>query len=290
VPLPARCAALIAIAGVIACMTGCSGSDGRAGDNAGGQPAVSRHGFTSTWLFTRRALNQVLADADVRTRLSRSRIFEIARFEHPPRAEPDLVPTVKFASYASLKETLTNGGLPSWVRAVLYDNEAWSFTPAAEQRAPGSYMAMAAELTHRHHLLFLASPALSLTTLLRPGVTRRAAAYLELRLAAQAAKAADVVNIQAQNLERSTRAYVDFVKEAAAQARGAKPGVTVLAGISSNPTGPQVTASQLTRAMTGVRPYVDGYWMNIPSPGPLCPRCNPPRPDLALMAIQSLSR
>ena len=123
-------------------------------------------------------------------------------------------------------------------KAVLYDNEAWSFTPDFEQRAPGSYMAMAAELTHSHHLLFMASPGLSLTSVLRSGVTRRATAYLELGLAAQAAKVADVVDIQAQSLERSNGAYVDFVKEAAAQARRANPNVTVLAGVSSNPTGP----------------------------------------------------
>jgi hypothetical protein len=125
---------------------------------------------------------------------------------------------------------------------------------------------------------------------LQPGASRRAAAYLKLRLAAQAAQAADVVDIQAQSLERSTPAYVDFVRKAAAQARGAKPGVIVLAGISSNPTGPQVTAAQLSRAMIAVRPYVDGYWMNIPSPGPSCPRCNPARPDLAIAAIRSLAR
>jgi hypothetical protein len=151
-------------------------------------------------------------------------------------------------------------------------------------------MAEAAKLAHRHHLLIVASPGLNLTSVLRPGVTRRAAAYLELHLAAQAAEAADVVNIQAQSLERSPQAYVDFVKSAAAQARRAKPGVRVLAGISSNPTGPQVTEAQLERAIVGVRPYVDGYWMNIPSPGPLCPRCNPARPDLAIAAIRSLSR
>ena len=271
-------------------MTGCSSGDGRANFHGLGPPAGSAQGATLTWLFTTRALNQVLVSADVRTHLERSQIFELARFVPPPGVGRGLVPTVKFASYASMKETLVNGGLPPWVKAVLYDNEAWSFTPAAEQRDPGLYMAMAGELAHRHHLLFLASPALNLISVLRPAATQRAAAYIDLRLAGQAAQAADVVNIQAQSLERSTRAYVDFVRNAAAQARRAKPDVTVLAGISSNPAGPQVTAAQSTRAMIGVRPYVNGYWMNIPSPGPLCPRCNPARPDLAITAIDSLSR
>lgn len=287
VPLPLRLAGAIAIAASVAGMTGCaSGHD----PHVGGGLSASGHGAASTWLFSERALREVGVDVAVRTQLERARIFEITGNYRQAQDELGGVPTVKFASYASMEKTIANGGLPRWVKAVLYDAEAWSFTPTAEQRAPGTYMAMAAELAHRHHLLFLASPALDLASVLQPGVARRAPAYLKLRLAAQAAVAADVVDIQAQSLERSTRTYVNFVRKAAAQARHAKPGVTVLAGVSSNPTGSQVSAAQLTRAMTGVRPYVDGYWMNIPAPGRLCPRCNPPRPDLAIAAIRSLSR
>ena len=288
VPPPSRVCALIVAAAVVGLLSACSGGDGHR--RLEGDFAPSGRGAGSTWIFARRALNQVSADGDVRARLGAARIFEVARFTHPPRAQPGVIPTVKFTSYAGLKQAIANGGLPSWVKAVLYDNEPWSFTPEVEQRAPGPYTEMAAALAHRHHLLFLASPALGLTAVLRPGVTRRATAYLQLGLAAQAARAADVVNLQAQSLERSTSAYVAFVREAAAQARRARPGVTVLAGISSNPTGPPVTAAQLIGAMAGARRYVDGYWMNIPSPGAACPRCNAPRPDLAIAAIRSLRR
>lgn len=283
-PFPRR-AGPVVIAALVACVAGCAGANGGATANGGTRTASGR-GATATWLFAARALRQVRTDPDVRTQLDRARIFEIVRGRPP---QPGVIPTIKFASYANMKETLAAGGLPRWVRAVLYDTEAWRFTPAAEQRAPGHYMALAAELAHRHHLLFLASPALDLTTVLAHGATRRAEAYLDQRLAAQAAETADVVDIQAQSLERSTHAYVDFVRQAAAQARQAKAGVTVLAGISSNPTGPQVSADQIIRAMTGVRAYVDGYWMNIPSRGRLCPRCNPARPDLAIAAIRSTS-
>ncbi len=289
VRLPDRSFILVVMVASVVAMSGCSHGNGFAVHPFQDQPAPAGNSTRLTWLFAKRALNQVLVDADVRTRLGQLRIFEIVPVEQPPQVGPELVPTAKFSSYASLKQTLADGSLPSWVRAVLYDNEAWSFTPEVEQRAPGRYMAMAAELVHRHHLLFLASPGLGLTTVLRPDVTRRAAAYLKLGLAAQAATAADVVNIQAQSLERSIGAYVDFVKQAAAQARRAHRGITVLAGISSNPSGAPVSAAQLKRAVAGARPYVDGYWMNIPSPGPACPRCNPSRPDLAITAIRTLS-
>jgi hypothetical protein len=289
VPLSTRLADPIAIAAVVACLTGC-GTAGAAHGSSDGGLAASGHGAISTWLFAARALRQVRVDAGVRTQLNRTRILEILRVGQQAQGGPHLLPTMKFASYASMKNAMASGGLPRWVKAVLYDNEAWSATPVAEQRAPGRYMALAARLAHRHHLLFMASPGLDLTRVLQPGVTRRSTTYLELRLATQAAAAADVVDIQAQSLERSTHAYVNFVRQAAVQARGARRGVTVLAGISSNPTGSPVSATQLIRAMTGVRPYVDGYWMNIPARGPLCPRCNQPRPDLAIAAIRSLSR
>lgn len=289
-PLPCRLAGPAAIIAVVACMTGCASGQDPHNPRHGGATGASGHGAISTWLFTERALRGVRVDTAVRSQLDGARIFEITGARQRSQAESGVVPTIKFASYASMKATILSGGLPRWVKAVLYDAEAWSFTPVAEQRAPGKYMALAAELAHGHRLLFLASPALDLTSVLRPQAARRAPAYLKLRLAAQAAAVADVVEIQAQSLERSAHAYVDFVRGAAAQARHAKPSVTVLAGISSNPTGPQVSAAQLTRAITGVRPYVDGYWMNIPAPGRLCPRCNPPRPDLAIAAIRSLSR
>lgn len=286
VPLSPRLAGPIAIAAVVAYLAGC----GSAGFSDRGGVAASGHGAVSTWLFAARALRQVRVDAGVRTQLDRTRIFEIVRLGQQAQGGPDRLPTMQFASYASMESTMAHGGLPRWVKAVLYDNEAWSATPAAEQHTPGHYMALAAQLAHHHHLLFIASPGLDLTRVLQPGATRRSTTYLELRLATQAAEVADVVDIQAQSLERFTPAYVNFVRQAAVQARGARRGVTVLAGISSNPTGSYVSATQLIRAMTGVRPYVDGYWMNIPAPGPLCPRCNRPRPDLAIAAIRSLFR
>jgi hypothetical protein len=101
------------------------------------------------------------------------------------------------------------------------------------------------------------------------------------------AKVADVVELQAQSLERDPGTYTSFLRAAAAQARAASPGVTVLAGLSTNPPGAAVAARQLTAAIQGTRGLVDGYWMNIPGQGSQCPGCNSPRPDLARAALRS---
>jgi hypothetical protein len=43
-----------------------------------------------------------------------------------------------------------------------------------------------------------------------------------------------------------------------------------------------VDAGQVVAAIRAVRPVIDGFWLNIPGPGPRCPTCNPIRPDIAV--------
>ena len=60
----------------------------------------------------------------------------------------------------------------------------------------------------------------------------------------------DVVELQAQSLERGTSTYATFVRDAAAQARAANPRVAILAGLSTNPPGAEVTSQQLAPRST----------------------------------------
>ncbi|PZS17943.1 MAG: hypothetical protein DLM54_08935 [Acidimicrobiales bacterium] len=249
-----------------------------------GQPATAQ-----TWIFTERALRQVTADPTVLHLLERGRIFEILQPGHPPLAGLAVVPTAKFASYQAMSSALANGSIDPWVKAILYDNESWAATPPDEQQAPGPFMAKAGALVHQHHLIFLASPALDLTTVLQPGVTSRDQAYLHLGLAQQAGRVADVVDVQAQSVQRDTTAYAHLVGQAAAQAHQANPSVVVVAGLSTNPTGAPVTSDQLLAAVHAAGSAVRGYWVNIPSPGPSCPGCASPRPDLAISLLTTVA-
>jgi hypothetical protein len=196
--------------------------------------------------------------------------------------------TVTFTSYAKLSAALADGALPRGARAVLYDNEHWPLTPVAEQQNPAKYEALAAAAVHAHHLLFVSTPATTLTDVLAPGATDRYAAYLRLDLAASAARHADAIDIQAQGAEADLAKYVAFVRAAAAQARAANPRVLVFAGISTNPSGQQVTAAQFAAAVNAVRRYVNGFWLNIPAGGIACPRCGTPQPQVALPLLRSL--
>ena len=141
----------------------------------------------------------------------------------------------------------------------------------------------AAAVAYAHGLRFTVTPALNLSTALNPG--RREPRWRQfpgLNLLGPLARAADVVELQAQSLERDTATYTAFVQAATSQASAANPRVTVLAGLSTNPPGAPVDSRCLTAAIQATRSMVDGYWLNIPGQGPRCPACNAPRPDIAI--------
>jgi hypothetical protein len=250
--------------------------------------AALAHGRT-TWLLTRSALAQLVTDPVVRAGLARSQVYEILQPGQLPLPGVDATPVVRFTAVAALADALASHLLPAGTRAVLYDPEAWSFTPADEQRNPVQAATSAAELAHAHGLQLIVAPALNLTTVLAPGSSApRWQQFLGLRLAAGIAKVADVLDLQAQSLERSPATYANFVREAAGQARTANRDVTVLAGLSTNPPGEVVDSQQLVAAIRASWPTVDGYWLNIPGPGPQCPTCNPARPDVAIVALRAI--
>ena len=64
-----------------------------------------------------------------------------------------------------------------------------------------------------------------------------------------AGRAADVIELQAQSLERDAAAYASFVSTATSQAVAANPGVAVLAGLSTNPPGAPVDGQHLAAAI-----------------------------------------
>jgi hypothetical protein len=256
--------------------------------SSGGSSPASLDG--PAWLLTRTALAQVRTDSAVREKLRGARIYEILQPGQRPLPDVAAEPVVTFASAAELTAAVSGGQLRTGVYGVLYDPEAWSFTPPAEQRDPVSAAARAAAVAHAHGLRFIVTPALNLSTVLSPGAKGpRWRTFLSLRLVGQLAKVADVIEFQAQSLERSTGTYASFVQAAASQARTANPAVSVLAGLSTNPPGAPVDGSQLTAAIGASRSVVAGYWLNIPGAGPRCPTCNPPRPDLAIEVMRELS-
>jgi hypothetical protein len=238
------------------------------------------------WLLTRSALAQLVTSPAVRAGLARSQVYEILQPGQLPLPGVAATPVVTFSAITALDAALSSNQLPAGTRALLYDPEAWSFTPADEQRDPVQAAARAASLAHAHGLQIIVAPALNLMTVLAPGSSvPRWQRFLDLRLAADIARVADIVDLQAQSLERSTATYASFVSQAARQARAANPRVVVLSGLSTNPPGAVVGSQQLTAVIRASQSAVDGYWLNIPGRSPRCPTCNAARPDVGIAAL-----
>ncbi len=201
------------------------------------------------------------------------------------------LPFVSFTNFNAIRKALGSGRIEADTKGVMYDYEKWEFTPQQEQQNPGGYVKQAADLAHARGLLFLTAPAVNIVTVIAPekNGNRRFDTYLQLGIAADAARYADVYDIQAQGAEANTELYTNFVRQAAAQARAANAKVIVLAGSSTQPSGQHVTADDIVRAIEATRDVVDGYWFNIPRPSQYCPRCSDFRPDIAVEVLRRVA-
>jgi hypothetical protein len=173
---------------------------------------------------------------------------------------------LSWSSERRFARDLADRTIPASVRTVLYDPEGWLATPPAERRAPIPAMLAFGALARANGYLPVITPHPSLMAV--HGAVCGAivgesleAAYLRCGIQAAAARAADIVEVQAQFLETDVEAYAGFVTDAAAQARQANPDVLVVAGISTTFTDdPQV----LLAAWRSVRGVVDGHYLNVP--------------------------
>ena len=152
-------------------------------------------------------------------------------------------------AYASFDIFRGVARFPSAVRhldAVMYDPEAWTATPLDEQRDPQGAFRRFASLSRRYIPTLIITPHPNLMTV--PGSVCHAEgvetvyeAFIRCRVMAAAARSADIVEIQAQQLQGDPDAYRAFVVEATAQARAAEPSVRVIAGL----TTANATSSQM---------------------------------------------
>jgi hypothetical protein len=180
------------------------------------------------------------------------------------------------------------GALSPRISMILYDPEHWSFTPLAEQSSVGPATRTAASIAHGAGRGLIVAPATDLAQGKVPGEST-ANAFIQTNDLEQVASSADWVEIQAQGLERNPGRYAAYINEALRQIRLANPNAVVYAGLSTNPSGPPVSAAELIDDVRLTSPAVTGYWLNIPSPGTACPRCGQPQPQIAIDVLEGLA-
>jgi hypothetical protein len=210
------------------------------------------------------------------------------------------VPTRTYTSYTSFTSDVTNLAPGSW---VLYDNEAWTFTPPPEQQDPGTYMAKFVALAHRHQIHVILTPAVDITTKMTSCEVTADPSWQNYltncdlpTLAGDAHP--DAFEIQAQGYQDNTDptstqcgCYAWFVRQAAGHARAVsgEQALTVYSGLSTNHSGAVSTGANLHTDSLNTQQAVDGYWLNVPKQGKFCPACTPSGdPEVAVAYLRLL--
>jgi hypothetical protein len=172
-------------------------------------------------------------------------------------------PVLTYTSYAQFAADLSGGRITFPYQWVIYDPEKWTQTPLNEQQDPARYMTLFGQLAHAHGLKVIQAPAMGLGYV-AGAVTPRLQGetivhwYLRANIAATAAAAGDIVDVQAESQTTNLAAYDTLVTGAQAQAQTANPAAQVFAEVSTY----NGTVAQMTAAAESVHP--DGYYVAAP--------------------------
>lgn len=271
--LPPRLAGAI-VGAVLA--TGAMGVAASGGSPSGPAPHPNRLAAASSrldsrptaWILAYAHFDQVIGGRGVAGKLRDATFYEVLNLKQKPSTLLPAVGTLDFHSYARMRQVLSQP-LPSYIRAVIYDNERNASTPPAEQARPAYYTTLAVALANARHLKIICD-------------------YIEPdRVPGGVVPASDVVALDTvQQSERSVSAYEAKVRQLVAAIHAVRPGVPIAAGLSSDPARPKILASVLADDMDAVQPLVNGFWLNVPAPGVGCAQCGLPEPGVMAAALQ----
>jgi len=166
-----------------------------------------------------------------------------------------------FSSYAGLAHALSYHHIAADTKAIVYDNERSTGTPAAELADPVRYCRLTGQLLHRNGLEYIASPGFDLSGP-RPANGEWFQQFVRAGLM-KCGRYADYLDIQDQLME-GTSTYARDAKAAATQLHQINPRARLLMGLSTSPSGRVSTAGQLWQAYQDTSQYVNGYWLNVP--------------------------
>lgn len=266
-----------------------SASVPRAGTAAAAAERAGSANITARWLISRTAIE--LIDG-----YTGSDKLTTSAFDGPSTAETNgLEPqwtsqrTASFDAYGSASTprsflyAIATGTVPPGTTYVLYDNEDWAMTPAAERADPGTYMAQFVDTAHAYGYKAILAPSPDITTDMschNPAEASWANYLTACDIPALVAAAhPDVFEIQAQPYEavtstnRNCGCYQWLVTDAVAEAKAQAHLPEVLAGLSTNPEGATIAATTLYADTLHTEGAVSGYWLNVPERSAACPSC-----------------
>jgi len=200
------------------------------------------------------------------------------------RAKPlkDATRIQVFNSYVTIAHALAKHHIAADTRAVVYDNELSTGTPAAEVADPVRYCRLTARLLHRHGLEYIASPGFDLSGP-RPSNGEWFQQFVQAGLM-ECGRYADYLDIQDQLMQGSA-IYSDDAHAAARLLHQINPRAKLLMGLSTSPSGLLATSGRLWRAYEDTKRSVNGYWLNVPHNV-----SGTSRPTVALQFLQKVIR
>jgi hypothetical protein len=208
----------------------------------------------------------------------------------------------------SLANAIGQGTIsPSTIPVVMFDDENWSLTPVDEQQHPCDFMRRFTKLAHRHGFVTILAPDQNLAnaatgiTTPQGGEQANWQIYLRLGLAACAAQTGtERYHIMSQPFEShwcdhahvppcegGESDFINFVTEAALQARAVNPNLVLTAGLSTNPRY-QDTAIDLFQDSIDVMRSVDGFWLNVTGDNNMDMGDGPSQAQVAIQYLQQL--
>jgi hypothetical protein len=225
------------------------------------QPVAPAQRAASRWIMT----------ASLLSRMCRLDATSTAWFFNSPNAFvkgpaiPGLAasPLASYTSYAQFAHDLADGSFPAGVKWVMFGLESTTDSPTVEKQNPALYLKDFALLAHRHHLGVIEVPGQDLVEV--PGAACQAQpgekfydAFLRCHIPADA-RYADVFLVEAQGDQADVATYAALVTAAAEQVRALAPGISVMAGLSTDRGD---SAAQIFACWKATRATVAGYWMN----------------------------
>jgi hypothetical protein len=236
------------------------------------------------WIMSLNVVNEMSANAGAMRAIAGDVIFVIMNTKGRLSTASETlntVPVEDFTSEAKLESDIVSNSIRAGTKAILYDNEPWSYTPVNEQENIFNFYKTAATLAHAHGYIFIATPV----------------SKIDANIDVQISPYVNVLDIQSQYDQATASGYSAHVLPIAKAARQVNAKDIILSGLSTNPRAGIPTPGQLVSDAKSVRPEVQGYWLNIPAAPADCltmvhpstdGRCAGPQPQVGIAFLAQL--
>jgi hypothetical protein len=158
---------------------------------------------------------------------------------------------------------------PTGLGAVMYDPEAWSQTPLAQQNNPVAYIEKLANQLHQVDATLNITPAPDLESSITPDTSQWPALLLQ-NVLLPSAPYVDAITLQFQRYEADPATFESLVANAVTALHEVNPHLQIYEDVSSAAVW-GVSNANLVAEVQHIAPIVSGIWFTTPSGSDLSP-------------------